>query len=294
MSRWTVPVFVMISGALFLSKESNIKKLYTKNIFRIVTAFLVWAIIYAVLFEENLDIKTIIVKMISGHYHMWFLPLIIGLYMLVPVLKKVVSDEKIMKYFLLLTLIITFIVPQILNLMSDMQSAEVSKIVDLFKTNWINNMGLKFGYTGYFVLGYYLSKIELSKKARRIIYFLGIIGLLLTIGLTIFSSNIYSVWIQKYYDNCTVNVLLEAIAIFVFFKYNFVENKAIQNISKCTFGIYLVHVLIIEKFGKIFMFNVSNFNPIFSVPVVCTIVFGTSLLISFILNKVPILKKYIV
>lgn len=47
--RWCVPVFVMISGALFLNPEKHIsiKKLYTKNIFRIITAFFIWSTIYS-------------------------------------------------------------------------------------------------------------------------------------------------------------------------------------------------------------------------------------------------------
>lgn len=39
--RWATPVFVMVSGVLFLNeeKEINISRLYSKNIFRIATAF---------------------------------------------------------------------------------------------------------------------------------------------------------------------------------------------------------------------------------------------------------------
>ena len=48
MVRWGVPVFVMISGALFLdsNKKLSIKRLYTKNILRITCAFLFWSLIY--------------------------------------------------------------------------------------------------------------------------------------------------------------------------------------------------------------------------------------------------------
>lgn len=42
--RWAVPVFVMISGALFLSREYSIKKIYGKNILRILVAFF-WVIV---------------------------------------------------------------------------------------------------------------------------------------------------------------------------------------------------------------------------------------------------------
>lgn len=42
--RWSVPVFVMISGALFLDGENSIGKLYKKNIARIPVAFIFWSI----------------------------------------------------------------------------------------------------------------------------------------------------------------------------------------------------------------------------------------------------------
>lgn len=37
--RWGVPVFTMISGALFLSGNQPIERIYKKNISRIITAF---------------------------------------------------------------------------------------------------------------------------------------------------------------------------------------------------------------------------------------------------------------
>ena len=46
-AAWGVPVFVMISGALFLGKELTLKKLYGKYILRIVTAFFFWSVLYA-------------------------------------------------------------------------------------------------------------------------------------------------------------------------------------------------------------------------------------------------------
>ncbi|MEG2929604.1 MAG: acyltransferase family protein, partial [Oscillospiraceae bacterium] len=43
--RFCVPVFVMISGAFFLdaNREYTIKKLFSKNILRIIVAFIFWS-----------------------------------------------------------------------------------------------------------------------------------------------------------------------------------------------------------------------------------------------------------
>lgn len=48
--RWSVPIFVMICGALFLDskKKINVKKLYTKNIAHLFFILVLWSIIYGV------------------------------------------------------------------------------------------------------------------------------------------------------------------------------------------------------------------------------------------------------
>ncbi len=45
-ARWAVPVFVMISGTLFLGREIPISKIYSKYVLRLVTAFVFWGVIY--------------------------------------------------------------------------------------------------------------------------------------------------------------------------------------------------------------------------------------------------------
>ena len=53
MSRWGVPVFAMISGALFLSSDYTIERLLRKNVLRIVIAFFSWSTIYLFLTNKN-------------------------------------------------------------------------------------------------------------------------------------------------------------------------------------------------------------------------------------------------
>lgn len=84
-----VPVFCMISGALFLSRDIPIKKLYSKYIFRIFTAFMFWSSVYALRFylKEGNSAKAFEL-FISGNYHLWFLFMIAGLYMIVPFIEE--------------------------------------------------------------------------------------------------------------------------------------------------------------------------------------------------------------
>lgn len=47
MTRWAVPVFTMISGALFLKNNRNIEMIYRKHIARILKAFVFWSLLYS-------------------------------------------------------------------------------------------------------------------------------------------------------------------------------------------------------------------------------------------------------
>ena len=89
--RWCVPIFVMISGALFLNKDIPIKNLFSKYILRLLVAFIVWSAFYALVSISSNNIISKIKDFISGEYHMWFILMIIGLYALTPIIKQIIK-----------------------------------------------------------------------------------------------------------------------------------------------------------------------------------------------------------
>ena len=286
--RWVVPIFVMISGALFLdnSKELNIKKLYKKNILRIITAFIFWSLIYAIktnnfFVKGKESIVPFLRSFFEGHYHLWFLYMIVGLYMMVPILRKVTADKKVTEYFFIISIIFSFIIPTICKMPT------ISKVL-----GYVN-----FKYITYFVLGYYLSKNEISVKTRKIIYVFSLMGFLVTI----FGSSIIANYKKipfGLYNEFYLNVFLETIGLFVFvknikFNINNKQSNILNKLVKYSFGIYLIHVLVIDDIKKIGITPLT-FNPIISIPIISILTFIISLIISAIINHIPILKKYIV
>lgn len=302
--RWGVPIFVMISGALFLGREVEIKKLYTKNISRLAVAYVVWSVFYAlwlplsklVLTGENtLSLNTIVSEIITGAYHMWFIPMIIGLYMCVPIVKKITENKKLTEYYLLLSFIFVFAVPQIINIMKDFTGLNVIEQFSELLSNM--HLDMLFGYSFYFVSGYYLSNKEFGRKQRVVIYLLGVAGFILTVLLTALSSRKSGLAVETYYLNFNVTVLLQAVAVFVLFKQmNFKNdkiNKLMTHFSKYSFGAYLVHIFVISALIAVGI-NTSICNPLLSVPLVSVIVIVASFLISYILNKIPFINKWVV
>jgi len=297
MVRWCVPIFVMISGALFLGRNISLQKLFSKNILRIVTAFIVWATIYsAVEFLEGTPFFTAVLHIPHGHYHMWFLLMIVGIYLVIPFMQKIAESRTLTKYFLLLTLIFTFAIPQISSILS-LFNAKLGNGANMIERYLQFHFTL--GYVGYFVLGYYLSTTEISKKVRWIIYGLAVTGFVLTFALSTILSHKTGIPDDTFYKNTTFSVLAESIGVFVFFKYNVTKlgkrmSTIVTKLSLYSFGAYLVHAMVIEQLDYLFGFSTENFSPFASVPAVTLVVFVISFFISNLINKIPHINKYIV
>ena len=299
-SRWGVPVFVMISGALFLDpdKKINLKSFYSKNLVRIITAFLFWSALYAAVdYINGTRLRTVVFNFMSGGIHLWFLYMIAGLYLIVPLVRKLTESKSHTAYFLVLAFVFSVLYYTGKSLISfvDPRFAGSVEVVS-------NELSMKFvcGYTGYFVLGYFLHRYEIPKKLRGVIYVLGCLGATATILLTYVFSKKSNGLDLIFLDDFSVFVLLEAVAVFVFCKYhlNNLKNakmqKMIMAISKCSFGIYLVHYFMVRYTREIFHMSPTTYNPIITIPLISGGIFVLSLIISFILNKMPIVKKYIV
>lgn len=301
LSRIGVPLFIMISGTLMLDKnyQFSTKKLI-KHIIRMIVFFVFWSSIYCIIYNiigqifikhESIDIIKVIGSLIKGHYHLWFIYLIIGLYLIVPLLRLWVNDDnkKYVEYFIILSIFFTYIIPQIINVGSNYSS--------LFEhLNYIieKNLQLKYvgGYTAYFILGWYIHNYDIKNK--KIIYIFGFIGLLISIIGTYILSNSTGKAIQMY-ENLSINVLFQSIAMFIIIKDRFINsqnksNKIINYISKCSLGIYAIHALIVTIMYKI-LEKINIDYALINIPIVFIASFLLAYLGSFVLSRIPVLKK---
>ncbi len=295
-SRWAVPAFVMISGTLFLGKGIGIRRIYTKYVLRIVTAFLFWSLVYALL--DGGTRKEILDNIIQGHYHMWFLFTIVGLYICLPILDRIAENRTALVYFLALAFVFTGLIPEILTVVHDFGGhilQSVSAMCDQALSKM--NFHLAVGYSGYFVGGFYLSRKDLSKRRRLVIYGLGFAGF----ASTVIVSSLVSISLQQptgYYGYFSLNVLAEITAVFVWCRYNLSPKgrlyPLIKVLSKYSFGAYLVHALVLERVcTKIGIWTWVG-SPVLTVAMVVGFTFALSVLISALLNHIPVLKNYIV
>ena len=222
-TRWCVPIFVMISGILFLNpkKEISIGNIYKKYIPRLLIILFAWNFLYAIfscVVEHSFSLQTFISNILLGPVHMWFLYMIIGLYMITPFLRKIAIDEKLLKYFLLLWFIFSTI-----NIIAQITGFNIATTI------LEDKMSIHFviGFSGYFLLGYFLSTKQYKNKYAIII---GIICFFVTIVGTYLLSIGNNVTNQLLYSNLSPNTIGISIAIFILIK-NTYDNKEKINIK---------------------------------------------------------------
>lgn len=298
--RFGVPVFVMLSGALFLAPdyEMNVKRLYKHNILRLAIIYSVWSVVYGLLdcFTKydirQMGLKQILREIISGRYHLWYIPMLVGIYVTLPILRSWLEHAKksTVQYFLIL-----FIVLQVgeETLRALIFTDEIHAILDLIKVDMLS------GYLGYFVLGYYLAHIGIGPKLKRALYIGVIPAMLANTVLGYFWTRRLGTQVTPIYDCFGMFTFVVATALFVFALDKWKEKKLsdrsskwIEELSACTLGVYLLHVGLMEitlQCG----FHSMILPNIIGIPVYAICSFTACTLIAWILRRLPFVGRYI-
>lgn len=293
--RFAVPIYFMVSGALFLdeNKTITIKDIFTKYILKIFIIYVIWNMFYTlgtnvIINKEILTLNTFALAfrntiLGNGIYHLYFLVIIIGFYLCVPILKKITKKEnkKVIEYFIILLFVFT----SLNNLLSFLFNISLGYPI------------LFGGFALYFILGYYLHNFNLSKKTTYIIYILGLLGIAYTIIGTINYSNHLQKPNEFLFNYILPNIVFISSSVFLLFKNMKITMsekrlKRINVLSKNYFGIYLIHGLVIGIIEKLGFFNL-NLNLSLLIIIGSIICYIISFIIIYIISKIPILKKIV-
>lgn len=297
-----VPLFVMISGALFLapSYEITVKKFYTRKIPRIVFLYFFWLLFYNVVnFLENGTVwnftnvkKQIVLESLlgKGMYHMWYLPMLAVLYLLTPFLKSFAADRKKCLLFCALGFAYSILLPTALKFEFPYRTI-VESLYNQFDCSFFG------GYVTYYVLGHalheYVPKLSAQKKAA-----LGLGGVI-AMGIEIAVCNAWSVktGIMSTILNTpfSVTAFIGAAAIFLLLRDGVSGRKQEElsgKLAGLTLGIYLIHPLFLRIYG--WLGGTTLFAPAaIAVPLIIVLITLISGAAVYALSKIPVVKKIV-
>ena len=272
-TRFSVPCFVMLSGAFVLQSKKylDIKKFYIKSFFKICVPFLViyilWMLIYAVKALFTGDIVSFFGTFLKGTYgNLWFVPMLIGLYLISPLIVKL-KGEKVIPLSVGVGLLVW---------------AVISQSTSEYELPY--SIGVICSFLSYFVMGNILYESRIKIKVVFLITGIIIISLVAT-WWRCYNHQFYSMEYYRAFFSPFVVIL--SILIFILFKKISVRNsKMIEWLSAKTYYIYLLHtpILIFVQY-KFERFSLNELNKIWIEMVIVTLLsIGASIIYEKTIN----------
>lgn len=301
-SRFGVPVFVMISGGIFLSenKAVTVKKLWRGNILRMLCVYVFWSFgyyVYQSLYWWKFDFwRQGILRTITGIVyaadHFWFIFMIMGLYALVPFLRTWLhhAEKKELDYFVVLFMLFQ-IGRSTLSILIDKSLVEkIFSLVKIVELSW---------YLGYFVLGYILVRYGISHRLKGFIYSMVPVGIVANFLISDYMSVKQGAYNPGIYDSFGIFTFIHSVALFVFVTDFFSKKglgektaKLCTGVALDTLGIYLMHIALLDFFEKnrVIIGSVPTIPGIYLLSGLCFVICG---LVAALLRRIPLVGKYI-
>lgn len=260
---FAVPVFFMISGANLLDffNRYGLSTYFFKRIVKTVIPYIFWSIVGLVyqvwVFHApklaDITVKYLVKGLLDGSLVRiyWYFPVLFVVYLSLPLFASVAKERRKIVYTYLVAagFALNSLIPFILR---------------------IHGSGYAFPYSvsvvgGYLILlplGWLLSHLDFSGWQRIFIYVCGIAGLLMHIVGTKTLSIAAGQIIDTYKGYVNVPCLLYSTGIFILIRYGGTGllriaplRKVTAFLSQYTFGIYLVHILVLWTMQKVFTIN---------------------------------------
>lgn len=300
--RLGVPLFLFLTGYLLLGRKfanDDCTYFWKHNWLQLFLTTEMWILIYNVFF-------IVVQKQPPGFYllakemlflvtfpmdHMWYMPMIIGMYLFLPVFSRALSniDISLLKFPMGLLAISLFLMPMLTNFLSDKSYSRLDP-------------GFSGGLYGYYIiLGFIVLQGVFDKNRKPVLAVIAVVSFIITVNVQLFlySQGItHNVW----YNWGTLAIC--ALSIFVLFKnsfnnaeesfYGIVSRKSfgiVRFISQFSFAIYLIHYPVLLLFEKIVKGVKANLSV--KVLLLWITTFLCSAVLCFVLGKVMYLRKYL-
>ena len=332
--RACVPLFVVASSYLQFPIHYDTGEFFKRRATRILIPFLVWTLIYAFVWGEPIsNIKNLLLNFNYSAGHLWFVYMIVGLYLLMPILSPWVAKVEKRELQLYLGIcFLTSLIPLIRDWVSTTPLAVTygptgiprQALFPLWgEASW-NGYGLFYyfsGFIGYLLLGVYLRRFvgEISwKKTLTISLPCWLAGFAIVFGGFIrrvaeSAGGVFpvegmvdkAVWWETTWCNDTVGVVLMTIGwILVFRKINFCGGfyqKILLPVSNASYGMYLSHLLVLVPISGFVRNSLGSAESgvfgIWTTPVEIIVsavaTFIITATIAVVIRKIPHIGKYI-
>lgn len=303
----SVPLFFMIAGALLLKKDIELKEIWSKKIMRMLAALVIFtAVAYVGLGilngEETLSVADYIEKLYTNQISVifWYLYAYIAFLIALTFLRaivKIIRDVDY-KYLIIIFVLFTAVIPCIEY---RFWQGSISLYSGLSPSWLFTNIVF------WPLVGYYLENVfDIKRCSAKMLGFwalLSMVGIGLSCYMTYYMHGVTGICdedsSQRFHSTF---IVLPCIAIYIAVKF-FVEHRVLSNVARkiitsigsCTFGIYLLHVVVkkyLSDLWRVFRHD-WQMNKMLAALLFCVIVFVICYGMTWVLKKVPGIKKVV-
>ena len=291
----SIPIFVMISGALLLddSRRESAGQFYRRRLYRVGIPLVFWTAVYLAvrvfIDGEKLTVARAVHLILSAdpYYHLWFLYMIFGLYLVTPMLRTFVRHAGRGQRVgaIVLGLLLANVYFQTDVLLWDNQRS----IFTMF-----------LPYIPYYLCGYELRRIDPKRVPRRYLVLAVLVSALyLAVFFNVFMARQGGIGVRYLFDFFTPPVVFLSIGVFwAAYMHETTSGPmagarrtALEWIASTTLGIYVLHPLVLEGLRRALSDRAGDGSFIAGVTVVPLITFLACDLLTSLMINVPVLRR---
>ncbi|MBR4172211.1 MAG: acyltransferase family protein [Kiritimatiellae bacterium] len=301
--RACVPLFVMASSYLLFPVTKPTGVFFRRRLVRVFIPFLLWACIYV--WRCNGNWTALLFNFPDAGGHLWFVPMILGVYLVMPLLSpwaEKVSERELRGWLLLWLLTTTF--PFLRRIWSMLLGTPPFGAVPYLYGECPWNMFGTFhyvsGFLGYMLLGFWFRKFAPTltwRKTLAVATPLWLVGVAI-IGILFFfripepfpysAPYAKAVDLEMSIEYCSLGVALTVIASFLILRKinwdNGIYRRIILPVSAASYGMYLVHILILTP---VFETVRPHVNTPSAILLTATATYIGSAIVILVLRKIP-------
>lgn len=332
--RACVPLFVVASSYLQFPLHYSTGQFLKRRVIRVVVPFVVWTLVYALYWGEPADnLRSLLLNFNYAAGHLWFVYMLLGLYLLMPMLSPWAErvGKRELQFYLLLCFLTTLLpllragygdTPPVIYGPTGIPNPARYPLWG--EASW-NAYGLFYyfsGFLGYMLLGLYLRRFVGELSWRRTLA-IGLPAWLVGFAICYFGflwaveadakglfpvegpTGLAAVW-ETTWINDTVSVALMTIGWVLLFRKFKASGRFFQRIllpiSKASYGMYLCHMIVLVAFSGWLRTSLGTgldgLLGIWTTPVqilaTALLTFLATAIFSVAVQRIPHLGKYLI
>ena len=326
--RCCVPLFVMMTGVLVIPNDMRMGAFYRKRVGRLLVPLIFWSLLTPVLyflymnyvhqsgspslnpdaFSAEATLNKLYTFIFNFNYDttpFWYLYMLVGLYLIMPVFNAWLKSAPRADIKLFLKLWGVSLLLPLVNIAAPL----------LGYTGNYGNMGLwgvcdwntfgtfyyLSGFIGYIVLAHYLVRYPLDWSWGKIAAIgvpMFVVGYAVTFGGYLVMQEYYPgnyAYLEIMWLFTSINVFMMTFPVFVAVrKIGFRPSAFISALARLTFGIYLCHFFVVQVMYDVYNALVPSLPAVLKMILMAVSAFSISALLVWIISRIPLLRRVVV